>query len=120
MSNKTNSDIFFKTDHILPHVGSNNKTSQDNKYVKNQLDLINKNKQLLPPNVIYPNMSVNPQEPNLTTFDNSFAKYYIGQMAYENMTRFCFSDNNIKEFNFMRSVYPQKLWWKPENESDSA
>lgn len=53
----------------------------------------------------------------LTTFDNSFAKYYIGQMAYENMTRFCFSDNNIKEFNFMRSVYPQKLWWKPENEN---
>lgn len=64
MSDHTNRDIYFKTDHILPHVGTNDEASKDPRYINDQLSLINKNKQLLPPRVIYPNMSANPLNNN--------------------------------------------------------
>ena len=50
----------------------------------------------------------------LTTFSNKFAKYSIGQLAYYDIIKKCFDHKNVDEFNFMRSIYPQKLWWKPE------
>lgn len=66
MSNYTNRELYFKNKHLLPRVGLHDDATHNERYVKQQTDLINASKGLLPPHIEYSgtNFSEQKQDPN--------------------------------------------------------
>ena len=52
---------------------------------------------------------------SMPSYDNNYKKYSPGTILLYELIKKSFEDQSILEFNFMRSVYDYKLWWKPEN-----
>lgn len=54
---------------------------------------------------------------SMPSYDISYSKYSPGTILLNYLIKKSFDNPNIFEFNFMRSVYDYKLWWKPSRQN---
>lgn len=52
---------------------------------------------------------------SMPSFDMEFEKFSPGRILLAKLIQYACENQEIKEFNFMRSEYDYKNWWKPEN-----